>query len=99
MATNSIDIHPAALTEAKVAARWYLERSPAAASKFFMELESVIEKIMESPHRWPAGDGGTRKFVMQRFPFALIHREKGLFVQLLAIAHGHRRPGYWKSRL
>jgi hypothetical protein len=29
--------------------------------------------------------------VLNRFPFAIIYREKAVSVQVLAIAHGHRR--------
>jgi hypothetical protein len=31
--------------------------------------------------------------------FAIFYREKQAVVQVLAIAHGHRRPGHWKDRL
>jgi toxin ParE1/3/4 len=70
-----------------------------AALKIVVELDRTVEQIVESPQRWPADDVGTQRFVMQRFPFAIVYREKEEIVQVLAIAHGHRRPGYWKDRL
>jgi toxin ParE1/3/4 len=76
-----------------------MERSETAALKFIAELDRVIDLAIESPGRWPSGKHSTRKFVLQRFPFAIIYREKRDVVQVLAIAHGHRRPGYWKERL
>jgi plasmid stabilization system protein ParE len=99
MGTKSLEIHPAALAESKLAIAWYWERSQTAALKFVAELDRVVEQIVESPQRWPADDVGTQRFVMQRFPFAIVYREKEEVVQVLAIAHGHRRPGYWKDRL
>jgi hypothetical protein len=36
---------------------------------------------------------------LRRFPFAIVYREKQDAIQILAIAHGHRRPKYWKRRL
>jgi len=42
---------------------------------------------------------GTRKLVLQRFPYVIVYREKESSVEILAVAHGHRQPGYWKDRL
>ena len=78
---------------------WYLERSETSATKFVAELDQALALVTESPARWPRGEYATRKFVLRRFPFAVIYREKETVVQVLAIAHGHRRPGYWKGRL
>jgi toxin ParE1/3/4 len=99
MAAKSLDIHPAALEEAKAALQWYLARNGAAAKNFAAELDRALDLVMESPARWPRGEQSTRKFVLQRFPFAIIYRAKEKTVEVLAIAHGHRRPFYWKERL
>jgi plasmid stabilization system protein ParE len=99
MAAKSVEIHPEALSELKSAVVWYLERSQAAAVKFATEMDRAIRLVSDSPTRWPAGELATRKFALQRFPFAIIYREKDALVQVLAVAHGHRRPGYWRDRL
>jgi|SRR3954453_22545052 plasmid stabilization system protein ParE len=99
MANRPLEIHPAALAELKSAVAWYLRRSEAAAVAFSAELDRAMELVTKTPTRWPAGDDGTRKFVLQRFPFAIVYREKKSVVQVLAVAHGYRRPGYWKQRL
>jgi hypothetical protein len=36
---------------------------------------------------------------LRRFPFTIIFREADAGVEIIAIAHGHRRPGYWRDRL
>jgi plasmid stabilization system protein ParE len=99
MAAESLNFHPEALAEWKSAVTWYLERNETAAINFVAELDQAINLIAASPQRWPKGLQGTRKFVLQRFPFAVVYREEKAAVQVLAIAHGHRRPGYWKDRL
>jgi len=99
VAAKPLEIHPAALAEFKSALTWYLERSETAAVKFAAELDRVINLIVQAPERWPTGMYNTRRFVLSRFPFAIVYREKTAVVQILAIAHGHRRPGYWKERL
>lgn len=98
MVAEPLDIHPSALAELKSAITWYLERNEAAAVKFTAEIDHAIELICSSPDRWPRGEHRTRRFVLRRFPYAVIYREKNSAVQVLAIAHGHRRPGYWKDR-
>ena len=99
MAVKPLDLHPAALAELKSEVAWYFERNEAAASNFVAELDRAIDLVISSPGRWPKDSSGTRKFVLQRFPFAIAYREKETVVQILAIAHGHRRPAYWKDRL
>ena len=43
---------------------------------------------------------GVRKLVLRRFPFSIIAREiDAKTVQVVAIAHHSRRPGYWLDRL
>jgi toxin ParE1/3/4 len=99
MAGKPLDIHAEALAEFRFAVTWYLNQSETAAIKFVAEIDRAIDLITASPERWPNGERGTRKFVLQRFPYALIYRERESDVQILAIAHGHRRPAYWKTRL
>jgi len=99
MAAKPVEIHPAALAELKSALTWYLERSETAALRFAAELDRAIVLVIESPGRWPSGEHSTRKFVLRRFPYAIIYREQQTVIQILAIGHGHRRPGYWKQRL
>ena len=99
MAGKRTEIHPAALAELKSAVEWYLERSEPAAQDFVDEVDRAIGLVIESPRRWPIGERNTRRFVLQRFPFAVTYRERDSGLQILAIAHGHRRPGYWKERL
>lgn len=98
MAGKPVKIHPAALAELKSALTWYSEKSSATASKFAAELDRAVQLVSGAPKTWPTGEHGTRKFVLQHFPFAIIYREKGSAVEILAVAHGHRRPSYWKNR-
>ena len=99
MAAKSVEFLEEASAEYEEALDWYLTRSEASASKFASELAQAIGMIAEAPQRWPAGPHGTRKFLLHRFPFAVVYRELPSTIQILAVAHGHRRPGYWKTRI
>ena len=99
MAAKPLEIHAAALAELKSAVSWYLERNETAALNFVLEFDRALDLVIKTPGRWPVGDLATRRFALQRFPFAVVYRETEESVQVLAIAHKHRRPGYWKKRL
>ena len=99
MAAKHVEIHPEALAELKSAIGWYMKRSQPAAVRFSGAVDNALQLIREAPQQWPAGDYATRRFVLQRFPFAIIYREKSGIIQILAVAHGRRRPAYWRGRL
>lgn len=99
MTSRSIQIHPAALEEAEAATDWYAERSPRAAVGFLKELEGSIRQISERPEQFPEFEFGTRRIMLRKFPFLLVFRETESTVEIIAIAHGRRRPGYWRDRI
>jgi toxin ParE1/3/4 len=99
MASKKVEFHEDAALEYEAAVGWYLQRSLLAASKFVDAISRSMDMIVEAPHRWPAGKHGTRRFLLQRFPFAIVYRELPAAIQVLAIAHARRKPGYWKQRL
>jgi len=99
MAAKQVEFHEEASAEYESAFEWYLERSELVASKFASELNRAIDRIAEAPQRWPRNVHSTRKFLLRRFPYAVVYRELPFVIQVLAVAHGQRRPGYWKNLL
>lgn len=93
-----LEIHPEAEAEARVARAWYSDRSPIAGRVFLAELEHALAAVLEAPERWPADDLGLRRFLLRRYPFAVVYRVRDAAVQVIAVAHGRRRAGYWRSR-
>lgn len=98
MARLPLEVHPSALAEAQAAYRWYNERSETIAKTFLADLDSAVELISEDPMRWPAYLDRARRFLLRRFPFSIIYRQSEEIVQILAVAHERRKPGYWESR-
>jgi plasmid stabilization system protein ParE len=86
------------VAEVRGAAHWYRERSPAAAEAFLVEFERALLRIAEAPEMWPVIDAERRRFVLRRFPFSIVYRVHSGQVEVLALAHGRRRPGYWRKR-
>ena len=98
MTPPGIDFHPAAVREARKAYRWYGRRSAAAANRFQAALQAALDQIAQTPDRWPAYLHGTRYRLLRRFPFIVVFRQLVDGLQVVAVAHARRRPGYWKRR-
>jgi plasmid stabilization system protein ParE len=93
-----VDFHPEATDEASAAAAWYAEQSSRAADAFMRELDDAVLAVSESAEAWPQYLHATRRFLLRRFPFMLIYRVDADRALVVAVAHAHRRPGYWRSR-
>jgi plasmid stabilization system protein ParE len=100
MPNNAVEFHGEAVVEYDAAFDWYLARSPEAALKFDAEVDRALSQILQAPRRWASGPYQTRKFLLRQFPFTVIYRERASAnLQVLAIAHTSRKPGYWRPRL
>jgi plasmid stabilization system protein ParE len=96
---RELDYLEEAVQEAEAAARWYAERSPSAGLAFSSEIDAAEDLIARSPEAWPPFQHGTRRFLLRRFPYAVVYRIEPTRILIVAVAHGHRRPAYWRSRL
>jgi len=94
-----VRLHPAALAEAVAAFAWYGERSESAAGRFLDELDWAIERISQQPGTYPPFGAGTRRIRLPHFPYLVIFRVVEDSLEVIAVAHGRRRPGYWRQRL
>jgi plasmid stabilization system protein ParE len=100
MGVPTLEFHPDVDAEAEATVDWFAERSVAAAEGFLDELDRAIEQVREAPHRWAQYLHGTRRYLMKRFPFIVVYRERSeTIIGIVAVAHGHRRPGYWRQRV
>ena len=94
----TVEFHPLAADEAEAAERWYQERNQTAATRFRLELDRAVALIAERPEAAPPYVGNTRRFLLRRFPFFVVYRVHDGHIQVVAVAHGRRRPGYWVQR-
>jgi plasmid stabilization system protein ParE len=91
--------HPEARAEANAAFEYYWIKSPLAALNFDDELVAAYRALQKAPHLYAKYLHGTRRVLLHRYPYYVIFRELPDTIQVLAVAHGKRRPGYWKRRL
>lgn len=99
MPRRSVDLLAPAREEIGEVFDWYLARSPRAAARFLNEIDRAIALIVEAPEIWPRFEIDTRRYPLRSFPFDLLYRELGGAIQVVAVAHQRRRPGYWRSRI
>ena len=100
MPKTTIVIHPDALRDLETAQEWYADRSIIAAHAFIRELTHAITQVRENPTMWPIFTGATRRYVFPRFPFSLVYRVRlATLVEVIAVMHQKKHPGYWCGRL
>ena len=76
---------------------WYSVRNVRAAHNFRAEVFSAIERIALGPLIRAADETGTRKRILQRFPYTVMYEVNQRTVTILAVAHQRRQPGYWRK--
>jgi len=98
MPSRELRIHPAAILEIAETRIWYERIDPVLGERYSMELQLAVQAAFEAPARWPADERGRRTCRLQVFPYAIVYEWNDPIVLILAVAHGSRRPGYWRER-
>ena len=64
-------------------------------------MDQALGQIQQYPALGAPYIAGTRRHLLLRFPFFIVYRyrEEVPEIQVVAVAHGKRRPGYWKRRI
>jgi len=91
--------HPDARLEYREAAAFYERRRPGLGAAFTCEIESVIEQILEQPERWRFIEQDVRRRLAHKFPYGVLYTVESDSILIVAVAHGSRKPGYWRDRL
>ncbi|MBO6575900.1 MAG: type II toxin-antitoxin system RelE/ParE family toxin [Rhodothermales bacterium] len=79
------------------ATAWYLADSRSAAASFVEQVEQAFRLILEFPNVGVPLATGYRRSNLQAFPYAVIYRVTSDAVEVLAVAHHRRMPGYWRG--
>jgi plasmid stabilization system protein ParE len=95
---RSYFFHPEAITEADVAAVFYEERQKGLGARFVAALDDAIDRICRNPKIYKQVEAGARKCRLMRFPYGVIFREGEEAIEIIAVMHLRREPGYWRAR-
>lgn len=91
--------HPAADAEYTEAAEYHAGISPELAGRFYDDVEEVIRQIRRQPERFRRVSPLIRRALCAHFPYAVLYMDEPDRIWIVAVMHGMRRPGYWRSRV
>ena len=93
-------VHGHAEAELNSAADYYDGQQPGLGAEFRAAVETVYHELQENPHLGAAyRNSRFRFFPLQRFPYVVYYAELPPdILWVVAVAHGSRRPGYWRRR-
>ncbi len=89
---------PEAEEELIEAALWYEAREAGLGRRFREDVACVLDRIDRSPLLWREMAGGYRRVNCPIFPYYVAYFIRGDTIVVAAVAHGHRKPGYWRLR-
>jgi len=81
------------------AVAWYESQAPGLSKRFLEEVRLAGRRILAHPQSWRPLGGGARQCRLSRFPYGLIYEIERHEIVIVAVAHLHREPDYWRDRL
>ena len=85
--------------ELNEAVRYYNLQRGDLGESFRDEAWEAVRRIREFPLAWHLLGGAIRRCQMERFPYGIIYEPSEVEIVLIAVAHLHRNPEYWRSRV
>ena len=80
------------------AVAFYAEERPGLGYDFLRKITHALNTIAAFPHAWHPLSKRTRRCRLRRFPYGLIYQVREDELLIVAVAHMHRKPDYWKNR-
>jgi hypothetical protein len=95
-----IKIHELASKEFNEAIEWYELQSIGFGDRFKKSVIEQIKKIGKNPNWYLIEADNIHKAYVPKFPYKILFTiENSEIVVIWAIAHMHRKPWYWQSRI
>ena len=93
-----LEFHPEAEAEFIESAARYEGEVPGLGHRFGRTVREALELLLANPEIGSPLNDELRSFIIGSFPYSIIYAPHGNLLFVLAVAHGSRKPGYWKSR-
>lgn len=91
--------HPEAAEEFVEAAAWYEQKVDGLGGQFIEAVRAAIRNARHQPALGRPARAGCRRWLVKRFPYAVVYRATPDEFIIFAIMHGARRPYYWRNRI
>jgi plasmid stabilization system protein ParE len=93
----NVEWRSGAKAEVLEALAWHEASQEGLGEALFRDLVSRRALLMEYPFIGRKIDERHRQYRLKKFRYALIYRVEGDVIVISAVAHGSRRPGYWRD--
>jgi len=77
---------------------WYEMEQSGLGQRFLAEIRSALKRITVFPDSCTVISPGLRRCLTRKFPYMLVYGIEERTVVIVAVAHMHRAPQYWKCR-
>lgn len=93
-----VRFHPEADAEMMAAATFYENQQKDLGKRFLASVQDALNRIQVNPLLYREIEGDVRRCITTKFPFGVLFRIMPDTYVIVAVAHLHRDPGYWKKR-
>jgi toxin ParE2 len=80
------------------AVRYYNDQQAGLGDQFRDEAWETLKRIKDFPLAWNPLGGAIRRCQMRKFPYGIIYEPSEFEILVIAIAHLHQEPDYWRFR-
>jgi hypothetical protein len=80
------------------AAVWYQTQQPNLGKRLLAAVADALNRIQLNPEAYPLVEADVRRCLTRTFPFGVLFRDKPEAIEVIAVMHLRREPGYWAKR-
>jgi toxin ParE2 len=88
-----------AVAEVDEALAYYRAIDPTLSTRLVGEIEEALRLVEAMPLGWKPINDDLRQRRLKVFPYVFIYAVRTDVIGIVAFAHTHRRPQYWRDRL
>ena len=78
---------------------YYEKQVSGLGAEFLDQILHTFKRVKLNPQAWASFSKRTRRCLVHRFPYGIIYQIREHEILIIAIAHLHRKPEYWKGRI
>ncbi len=87
------------MADSEAAIAWYrAQADDEIAARFAQEIDVALDQIANWPFSGRAYDATTHCLLLRTFPFLVFYRVTSDAIEILAVGHERRAPGFWRDR-
>ena len=89
----------AAKVELVNAIEWYELQNEGLGRRFAQAIDITVKRLVLYPEISPTLVKDVRRAMVKGFPYGIIYSIKDEYIEIVSVAHSHRKPMYWEKRI